>query len=518
MPRKPAKEVKRILFTDEQKVLIREQVKDFYFFVQFFWRQVAAQDLIEMPYIEGICKHVENIIEIKKLLINKPYRTGVSTIVSVLFPAWYWAVKDPSYQFICASFTESLAVKFSVMCRNLIESPAYQELFDVKLSEDQNTKGLFTNTKGGIRATSSPGTGTLGTGANIIIFDDPNDSAQITSSTHRNEVVSYWMNTLITRVNMGKPSAKIVIQQRLDKEDLSGWLLENETGWLHLNLPFEASDNPFISPIKVTNDKGEQVPLWKDERSPGELLAPIMSAEELAQKKKIDPFHVSTQLNQSPSARSGSLYKHLEYVKFDVLDGLPSVKFGIHNVKISDLWLFATTDTAMTAESHSDHSVMCIWGSWMQHLVMVDYWRGKLEAPALLEKFSYLYHQYHCNFIGTEVNGAQSVFVSLMKQTKMTVRGYAPRGCKYDRAVPCWIKTQNKELWLIEQPEILDELFAFGPESKQDDIQDCISMAVDMFATYGLDKKRLNKECFVETAAEKYEKWKNKKLLEHMYN
>lgn len=459
-----------------------------------------------MPYIDGICKHVENIIEIKKLLINKPYRTGVSTIVSVLFPAWYWAVKDPSYQFICASFTESLAVKFSVMCRNLIESPAYQELFDVKLSEDQNTKGLFTNTKGGIRATSSPGVGTLGTGANIIIFDDPNDSAQITSSTHRNEVVSYWMNTLITRVNMGKPSAKIVIQQRLDKEDLSGWLLENESGWLHLNLPFEASDKPFESSY------------WKDERSVGELLAPIMTAEELAQKKKIDPFHVSTQLNQTPSARSGSLYKFLNYTRFTTLDELPSITFGSHTVKVSDLWLFATTDTAMTAESHSDHSVMCVWGSYAQHLVLVDYWRGKLEAPALLDKFSYLYHKYKLNFIGTEVNGAQSVFVSLMKQTKMTVRGYAPRGCKYDRAVPCWIKTQNKELWLLELPEILDELFAFGPESKQDDIQDCISMAVDMFATYGLDQKRKLKFEVEETAEQKYEKWKNRMFLEHLYN
>jgi hypothetical protein len=48
-----------------------------------------------------------------RLIVNLPLRSGKSLVTSVLWPAWVWA-KQASTRWLCASYSASVAVKFSI--------------------------------------------------------------------------------------------------------------------------------------------------------------------------------------------------------------------------------------------------------------------------------------------------------------------------------------------------------------------------------------------------------------------
>ncbi|MFM8008319.1 MAG: hypothetical protein ACKO86_26060, partial [Dolichospermum sp.] len=88
--------------------------------------------------------------KIKSLLINLPPRKGKTNLISIAFPAWVW-INYPEKKFICASYSNSLALKIADKSRLLIESSWYQERWGdrFKLRKDQNSKSYFANDKTG---------------------------------------------------------------------------------------------------------------------------------------------------------------------------------------------------------------------------------------------------------------------------------------------------------------------------------------------------------------------------------
>jgi hypothetical protein len=82
----------------------------------------------------------------------------------------------PSARIITGSFSERLALDLSRKSRDVVMSEKYHELFpEIELREDQNTKGYFVNTKGGIRYAVGVGGSVIGMHAHFLIPDDPID-------------------------------------------------------------------------------------------------------------------------------------------------------------------------------------------------------------------------------------------------------------------------------------------------------------------------------------------------------
>jgi len=112
-----------------QELLLRAKAEDsLYEFVKQAWHLVEG----DAPFIEGwhlqaICEHLEALVrrQIRNLLINMPPRSGKSTIVSVLFPAWVW-IQKPEERFIYASYSHLLAIRDNIRCRRVLESPWFQ--------------------------------------------------------------------------------------------------------------------------------------------------------------------------------------------------------------------------------------------------------------------------------------------------------------------------------------------------------------------------------------------------------
>lgn len=145
-------------------------------FAEFFKQAWAVMEP-GVPYVHGwhidaICEHLEAVSrgEIHKLLINMPPRHSKSTLVSVAFPCWEW-IHRPWMKYLYSSYSGTLSIRDSVACRRLIMSPWYQANWGnvFSLTDDQNVKMRFENSRHGVRIATSVGGTTTGEGGDRIV-------------------------------------------------------------------------------------------------------------------------------------------------------------------------------------------------------------------------------------------------------------------------------------------------------------------------------------------------------------
>lgn len=255
-------------------------------------------------HIDAICEHLEACRkrQIRKLIINLPPRHFKSGLVAIMFPAWVW-ISQPEEKFLFSSYDLKLSYRDSRKCRMLIKSPWFQKNWAnrFQIVKDQDEKRRFDNDKMGYRVATSTDAGTTGEGASIICVDDGNDVKKMSSQAYIDSVFEYNDQVLATRLNDARTGVRIHIQQRCSEQDLTGHILERETGWDHLVLPCEYEGSSKVTSIG-----------WKDWRTePGELLWPerFPRAEVEDIKRTLGPMGVAGQLQQRPAPAEGSAYK-----------------------------------------------------------------------------------------------------------------------------------------------------------------------------------------------------------------
>lgn len=325
-----------------------------YEFLSQSWRYIDSAPFTPGMPIEAVCRHLQAVKDgyIRRLIINIPPRCAKSSTTSVAFPAWVWAQQDehftsgPGVQFLHASYAQQLALRDSVKCRRLIESPFYQTMWGDKFSlrGDQNTKTRFDNTAGGSRLSTSVGSALTGEGGDIIVVDDPNAAQEAFSEATIESTIEWWDSALSTRLNNPKTGAFVVIQQRLAEHDLTGHILEKDMGeWTHLMLPMRYEpDRSYYTDIG-----------WKDWREEeGELLWPERFGErEVATlEAQLGPWAAAGQLQQRPEPKGGGIIKR-DWWQLWERNEYPKFSF-----------IVAALDTAYTTKEENDASAMTIWG------------------------------------------------------------------------------------------------------------------------------------------------------------
>lgn len=164
---------KSIVTLSDELLIIKEKCEhSFYEFVKHAWKTLENRDFIDGWHVKVLCDHLEAVyyMDIRKLVINLPPRTGKSNIVSVMFPAWCWA-KQPELRFLYTAYAQILSVRDSVGCRRLITSEWYRRLWGDKftLMSDVNNKLRFDNDKSGYRIASSTGGTNTGLGGDFVV-------------------------------------------------------------------------------------------------------------------------------------------------------------------------------------------------------------------------------------------------------------------------------------------------------------------------------------------------------------
>ena len=315
--------------------------------------------------LDAICQHLEAVTDgrITRLLMNVPPGSMKSLLTGVIWPAWEWGPRGmPEMRFVGTAHEETLAIRDSRKCRDLIKSEWYQKLWPLELSRDLDGKREFGNTSKGVRQARSF-TSMTGVRGDRVILDDPISADAANSEAKLEAVRVAFTETLPTRVNSDK-SAIVVVMQRLHEKDVSGVILDMGLPYVHLCIPMR-----FEPDRRCTTAIG-----WSDPRThEGELMFPERFGEaQVAElEKTLGSYGAAGQLQQRPAPRGGGILKEA-WFRFYTIQ--PRLDFR-----------FVCADTAQKTGQDNDFSVLQCWGrSVTGAAVLLDQIRGKWEAPELL--------------------------------------------------------------------------------------------------------------------------------------
>lgn len=255
---------KQLQLTEAQKLNVKHQIQAELYRRSFYEFFIAATKIlypaVDWDYnwhFEYLCNvlqfETERIInkqkKTKDIIINLPFRSGKSILISQLFPVWCW-IKDASLTIMQISHSELLAVKHSHSSKMLLESEWFKNLYpDIILRQDTQAKNNYMTSAGGKRISFGINSSIIGEGCNIQILDDlnnPNDGKDVTQKI--NETYS---DTLYSRLNQPDIDIRIILQQRVDGNDICGFLLnKNPDKYKHICIPAKIYHN--ISPPELS--------------------------------------------------------------------------------------------------------------------------------------------------------------------------------------------------------------------------------------------------------------------------
>ena len=337
-------------------------------FVELAWPQIEPGVWFVPGYhIDAICELLEAFTagEISRLAINIPPRHGKSTLVSVAWIAWAWAV-DPTIRWLTAAYGEALAVRDSARCRRLLESFWFRQRWGdrVRLRDDQNAKHRFENDRGGVRLATSVGAGATGEGGDILVVDDLHKLEDAYSAAARRNAIDWYSGTLSTRLNDPRKGGIVAIGQRIHWDDVFANML-SEGDWTHLCLPAEYDPtHPFLWPDDPRTKPGE--PLW-----PGHF-----GTEELERlKRQLGSHGAASQLQQLPAPTDGAIFLRKDWRFYQPAE-LPG-RFD----QVVQSW-----DCTFGDSKSSDYVVGQVWAALGPDRYLLRQVRGRLSFLKTLDK------------------------------------------------------------------------------------------------------------------------------------
>lgn len=266
-----------------------------------------------------------------RLILSVPPRHGKSTLGSLYFPAWHIG-HNPKHEVIITSHTATLAERFSKRCREVMLSPVYRPVFpDAKLHPDIRSVQNWQTTKGGGLLAAGVGGAILGSGAHLLVIDDPVKNAEEAQSESVQEAIYDWFfSTAYTRLAPG--GGVLVIMQRWADNDLSGVLLEKmkEGGDR-----YELVRYPAIAEVD------------EEHRKQGEALHPERYSLEMLKsiEANLDPWMWNALYQQRPTIEDGDYFKKEMITYYDDKD----VPEHVTN--------YATWDLAISKRDKADWTV-----------------------------------------------------------------------------------------------------------------------------------------------------------------
>lgn len=338
------------------------------FFLQAWPILEPTTDLEDNWHVEYLCDELQDAVErIARgeqkpfdIIINIPPRTLKSSIVTVTLNAWAWT-RWPHLKFIATSYGADLAISLALKTRRLIESPWYHENWGdkVKLTDDQNTKGLYETEAGGMRKSVGVGGAITGSGGDVLIVDDPINPLKAHSEVELKNCITWFKETLYSRLNNQKVGLRIIIMQRLHQEDLTGYVLENQPDlWKHICIP--VSSDYEIKPGELA-----------EKYQAGLFFPSRFNPDTIAQAKTtLGTYGFAGQMGQKPSPLGGGIIKTSW---FRTLKELPNTIYNIY-----DSW-----DCAVKTEEENDYSVRLRIGEFRLGYCILDVQRIKVEYPEL---------------------------------------------------------------------------------------------------------------------------------------
>ena len=385
---------------------------------------------------------------LKRLIINIPPRALKSICTSVAFPAWILG-HNPASKIIVASYANSLSLKHSLDCRNIMESSWYKEIFPKTiLSKKQNQKSKFMTSQNGFRMATSVGGSVTGEGADILIIDDPHNPFHLYSSKLRSKAIEWYDNTFSSRLNDPNNGVIILVMQRLHEEDLTAHLLNKNNGWKLLKIPAIARHDIDFKTFKFIS---------------GSSLYPSLYEFYSALSQDIGLENFNAQYLQEPIINKDTI---LTLDKISFYDNLPNYEFLVQS------W-----DTAIKIGENCDFSVGTVWAVSKGKYYLLDFFKKKLsylELKTTVKNFASLYNP--AKILIEDKASGQNLIQDLLSEELLNIIPILP---KLDKITRFASVAHLFELGKVLLPrnkflEYLTELINF-PKVKHDDAIDSTS-------------------------------------------
>jgi predicted phage terminase large subunit-like protein len=440
-----------------------------YFLEHVVWPTLEpGTEFVDNWHIHAVCDHAEAVVKggIRNLVVNLPPRFMKSLTLSVGLHVWGWA-RDPSLRYIFASYGADLALRDAEKARTVIKGPIFQALYGdkFKLKSSEDAKNRFTNNLQGHRvSTSVSGMGT-GEGGDIIVADDPHNVKEAESDAVRNSVLTWWDETMSSRLNDPKTGRKVIVMQRVHEKDLSGHVLA-KGGYEHVMVPMR-----FEESRKKSSVLGVYDPREKD----GELAWPTRFDEPSTKNLEtaMGSYGSAGQLQQRPAPRGGGFIKSEWFSRRwrsrEEFSGLQ---------KVASLDLGATDKEGASWSVRGEFAIDPVAGV----AYLIDVWRKRLEYPELKRSTFTWMEETDCEMTLIENKSAGiQIIQEHSKNTKIRhkpVHAVNPHKSKVERALLESPAMESKRLILPAEAVWLNdyeqELTSF-PKGEDDDQVDMTS-------------------------------------------
>jgi predicted phage terminase large subunit-like protein len=449
-------------------------------FVKLVWPVVEPQrKFIDNWHIGSVCEHLEAAFtgELRRLVINEPPGCMKSLAVSVIFPAWAWIHRQET-RFIFASYGDSVVRRDSLKCRGIIESPWYQDRWQVEPDPNRWTATHFANKQKGFRFATTVAGAVTGEHADIQVVDDPLKPYELTRSmvvakTALENVISWWDETMSSRLVDFERSVRIIIMQRLNEGDLAGHVLKNQ-GYEHLMLPmeYEPSRKCYTS-IGFEDPRENEGELLWEERFSADAIKSL--------KADLGSSHaVEAQLQQNPLPREGNQFK-LDW--FQYYSKIP-IEFDVQ-IQSWDCTF------KKTGSSYVVGQVWCMVGA---NYYLLDEIRARMsftETTRAIKRLTAKWPRARAKLVEAKANG--DAIVDYLKADVSGLKLIEPEGGKEARASAVeplweagnvWLPTPELAPWINDW---VDEVSGF-PGRIDDDRVDSMTQALVF-----LDRKKITR-------------------------
>ena len=410
------------------------------------------------------------------IIINVPFRSSKSLIVSILYPIWSWIIY-PEMQFINLSYSANLSTDHSNKVVALINSPWFHNLFGWEFEEIHKSKTDFKLKRGSSRISGGVTGTVLGRGGDCIVLDDPNSTMKL-SGVERHNTIKAWQDTISTRLNNPTVGLFIVIQQRLHQHDLSGYLLEKQAeNWLKIVLPAELSDK--VQPPHLAIEYQNNL-LWQD-RFSRKVLDNF--------KETLGAVGYANQLLQETAPPEGNIIKY-EWLRTITLEKFMEL-CDIHKHRV--VWDFFL-DSAQTEAKKNDPTGIMVACKFQNSVYVRKVIEKRLSFPDLIRALERIFIDYGKPsskvFIEPKSNG-KDIIAQLRRQTNYNIVELpTPTTDKETRLNAIAPLIESSRYYLIEDISneiITDQLTGF-PNASHDEFCDLTGYALTRY----IKKQQLN--------------------------
>ena len=427
------------------------------------WHHKYLCDLLQ----EEAERIIDNKPKTKDIVINIPFRSTKSLLVTVMFPVWAW-IKNPKFRFITASYSAELSIEHATRSRDVINSEWFKDrwsdVFHIK--RDQNLKARYENNFLGVRRATSVGGTVTGQGGDFLLVDDPVSPQHAASEVERENANEWYRTTFYSRLNNPLTGVRIVIMQRIHDNDLSGFLLsggESRLKYKHICIPAELSDD--LKP-KILKDNYDEDGLFWTDRFSRSILDDY--------KQALGSYGYAGQLMQTPTPLNSGMIRS-DWFKIDLF------KHTTEHTTVDFV-----IDPAYTANEKNDPSAMLAYTYKDNKWQIIDCVNVYKEFPDLVKFIpQWVAKNGYTNrsrvYVEPKASG-KSIVQTLKKETGLNVReDKPPSKDKVARVQDISASLETGRVSLLKgdgNEEFLQQLVKV-PSAKHDDMVDCLVMAIN---------------------------------------